>query len=79
MPNVPLLFLECLAIERKHEHIKAEPSYTEGASLMILGWMLLGNHSHKASGWSSIWERVITFPPALTVTVRQRMSLLLKP
>lgn len=47
MPNVPLLFLECLAIERKREHIKAESSYTEEASLTILSWMLPGNHSHK--------------------------------
>lgn len=46
MPNVPLLVLECLALERKPGHIKAESSYTEEALLMILGWMLPGNHSH---------------------------------
>lgn len=47
MPNVPLLVLECLAIERKSGNIKAESSYTEEASLMFLGWMLPGNHRHK--------------------------------
>ena len=46
MPNVPLLVLECLALERKPGHIKAESSYTEEASLMILGWMLPGKHNH---------------------------------